>query len=57
MSSQPTCERCDLEQQLKDCPGIVSFTEVPPSRHAWGDVAACPREGCGRQFLFSRGGA
>ncbi len=51
----PTCETCDLAGQIEQCgPDLVKITEVPPSRHAWSDIAACPTEGCGRQFLVTR---
>jgi len=53
--SHPSCETCDLAKQIEDCgPELLGITEVPPSRHAWGDVAACPTDGCGRQFMFTR---
>lgn len=31
----------------------VDLTEMPPSRHNWGDIVRCPNDGCGREFMFA----
>ena len=35
-------------------PPEIRLVEVPRPRHAWGDVLACPNEGCGRAFLSEK---
>lgn len=50
-SPNPTPPRkiaCDQECEVPDG---VDLREVPRPRHAWGDVVACPNDGCERAFL------
>lgn len=42
--------RIDCAEQC-EVPTGVTLREVPRPRHAWGDVANCPNEGCGKSFL------
>lgn len=35
-------------------PDGAELLEVPPPRHAWGDVLHCPNEGCGKAFLITK---
>lgn len=37
-----------------DIPEGVTLTEMPESRHAWGDIVRCPNDGCGKTFLVTR---
>lgn len=51
----PECTKCDLASQIEQCgPELEKITEVPVPRHAWGDVAICPDQECGRAFMFTR---
>lgn len=49
--SRPAPRRLDCPQQCP-IPDGVTVAEVPPPRHTWGDVFACPNTGCGRHLLI-----
>lgn len=40
-------EKCEMPE------GVV-LKEVPPPRHAWGDVFGCPNGGCGKFFMATK---
>lgn len=40
----PCAQQCEV-------PKGARLAEVPRPRHAWGDVANCPNDGCERSFV------
>jgi hypothetical protein len=48
-------ETVDCDQKC-EIPKGVTLKEVPRPRHDWGDVVACPNEGCERAFLVVKEG-
>jgi hypothetical protein len=57
MSQNPTCDRlidgvkCKLGEDAHRLG--LRLTEMPSSRHAWGDIIRCPNDGCGREFMIA----
>ena len=58
MPETATCDRliegqqCQIERDAKRL--SITLTDMPPSRHNWGDIIRCPNDGCEREFLVRR---
>lgn len=37
-------QRCEI-------PAGIAMREMPPTRHAWGDIKRCPNDDCGKFFM------
>ena len=50
---EPAPTRIDCAERCR-IPEGAELLQVPPPRHAWGDVLHCPNDGCGRAFLITK---